>query len=193
MSKRCFVDKCIQLFRPKFIALLAETEIKEIVLSVITLIQILGSPDVALDGRHTPALYSRFILSLLKEWCPRAYRPMIQEASAPSHAGSSPSTSGAHGSQSEAYYANWPSVPSNARSSGTPDSTDMMGPGMAYQRQVDDFSLTHFVKTVTQDMPHQASGSQETGYMAGTSSSWRDWSISDGVQVEQLHPTSWRT
>jgi transcriptional regulatory protein LEU3 len=54
-----------QLLRPKFIPLLDESQQKGIVASVRTLIQALGSKSVALDSRHTPALYSRFLSSQL--------------------------------------------------------------------------------------------------------------------------------
>ncbi|KIM80774.1 hypothetical protein PILCRDRAFT_822045 [Piloderma croceum F 1598] len=55
----------INLLRPKFIPLLDESQQKKIIASVRTLIQVLGSKSVALDGRHTPALYSRFLSSQL--------------------------------------------------------------------------------------------------------------------------------
>jgi hypothetical protein len=44
---------------------LDESQQKNIIASVRTLIQVLGSKSVALDGRHTPALYSRFLSSQL--------------------------------------------------------------------------------------------------------------------------------
>ncbi|KIM49188.1 hypothetical protein M413DRAFT_99392 [Hebeloma cylindrosporum] len=55
----------IHLFRPQFLPLLDEKLQKELILSVSVLIAILGSAEVALDGKHTPALYSRFLSSLM--------------------------------------------------------------------------------------------------------------------------------
>jgi hypothetical protein len=56
----------LKLLRPKFIPLLDESQQKKIITSVRTLIQVLGSKSVALDGRHTPALYSRFLSAQLE-------------------------------------------------------------------------------------------------------------------------------
>jgi hypothetical protein len=67
-SRRCIctlIKHFSQLLRPKFIPLLDESQQKKIIASVRTLIQVLGSKSVALDGRHTPALYSRFLSSQL--------------------------------------------------------------------------------------------------------------------------------
>ena len=50
-----------QFLRPKFIHLLDETQHQNIIASVRTLIQVLRSRSVALDSRHTPALYARFL------------------------------------------------------------------------------------------------------------------------------------
>ena len=51
--------------RPEFLPLLDESLHEGIIQHVESLINVLGSNDVALDGRHTPALYSRFLSSLL--------------------------------------------------------------------------------------------------------------------------------
>ena len=51
--------------RPEFLPLLDESLHEGIIQDVEGLINVLGSTDVALDGRHTPALYSRFLSSLL--------------------------------------------------------------------------------------------------------------------------------
>lgn len=39
-----------------------------------SLIHVLGSEDVALDGRHTPALYSKFLVNLLSKYNARSNR-----------------------------------------------------------------------------------------------------------------------
>ncbi|TFK55165.1 hypothetical protein OE88DRAFT_1006449 [Heliocybe sulcata] len=58
----------LNLLRPRCKPLLQPAEEKKIVVSVSNLIAILGSNEVALDGRHTPMLYSRFLSSLLAKY-----------------------------------------------------------------------------------------------------------------------------
>ncbi|EGN95435.1 hypothetical protein SERLA73DRAFT_60649, partial [Serpula lacrymans var. lacrymans S7.3] len=58
----------LNLLRSKFHPLTDEAEKRNIVYIVQKLIQVLGSSAVAVDGRHTPALYSRFLSSLLKKY-----------------------------------------------------------------------------------------------------------------------------
>ncbi|KAJ6597347.1 hypothetical protein B0H10DRAFT_2087785, partial [Mycena sp. CBHHK59/15] len=55
----------VNLLRPRFLPLVTEATRRDIVRLVGRLINVLGSDSVALDGRHTPALYSRFFSSLL--------------------------------------------------------------------------------------------------------------------------------
>ncbi|KAJ7685111.1 hypothetical protein DFH06DRAFT_29979 [Mycena polygramma] len=55
----------VNLLRPRFLPLLKDNARRDIVRLVSRLIDVLGSDAVALDGRHTPALYSRFLSSLL--------------------------------------------------------------------------------------------------------------------------------
>jgi len=62
----------INLLRPKFLPLLDHSTQQRIIRIVTRLIEVLGSEDVALDGRHTPALYSRFLSSLLSKYRQRA-------------------------------------------------------------------------------------------------------------------------
>ncbi|KAI0818535.1 hypothetical protein BC629DRAFT_1587894 [Irpex lacteus] len=58
----------LNLLRPKFLPLLTDEQCAEIVRLVQALIEILSSDDVALDGRHSPALYSKFLRSLLEKY-----------------------------------------------------------------------------------------------------------------------------
>ncbi|KAJ7273637.1 hypothetical protein B0H12DRAFT_1007228 [Mycena haematopus] len=58
----------VNLLRPRFLPLVKEDTQKDIVRLVGRLINVLGSDGVALDGRHTPALYSRFLSSLLAKY-----------------------------------------------------------------------------------------------------------------------------
>jgi transcriptional regulatory protein LEU3 len=57
-----------KLFSPEFLPLLTEQQKREIISLVQKLVQILGSEHVAMHGRHTPALYSRFIDGLLSKY-----------------------------------------------------------------------------------------------------------------------------
>jgi len=62
-----FLMSNFQLLQPKFASYLSpdtRTEIRRLVQSVIDL---LGSPDVAIDDRHGPKLYSRFLEKLLNK------------------------------------------------------------------------------------------------------------------------------
>lgn len=54
-----------QLLRPKFLPLLTAVQCATIVRLVRRLIEILGSEDVVLDRYHSPAVYSKFLSSLL--------------------------------------------------------------------------------------------------------------------------------
>ncbi len=63
LSRQLFMVS--QLLRPKFLHLVKEEIQREIVAIVTQLVKILASDKVALDGRHTPALYSRFLANLM--------------------------------------------------------------------------------------------------------------------------------
>ncbi|KDQ60686.1 hypothetical protein JAAARDRAFT_124881, partial [Jaapia argillacea MUCL 33604] len=60
----------LNLMRPSLLHLIDTNQQSDIVALVSQLIEILGSEQVALDGRHTPALYSRFLSTLLAKHCP---------------------------------------------------------------------------------------------------------------------------
>ncbi|KAF7338357.1 Rab-GAP TBC domain-containing protein [Mycena venus] len=62
------LDRTVNLLRPRFLPLLKEDTQRDIVRLVSRLINVLRSDGVALDGRHTPALYSRFLSSLLAKY-----------------------------------------------------------------------------------------------------------------------------
>ncbi|TFK42647.1 fungal-specific transcription factor domain-containing protein [Crucibulum laeve] len=156
----------INLLRPKFLPLLDESRQREIILLVTRLIKALGSNEVALDGRHTPALYSRFLSSLLGKHHAKEM-----------HIGTSPIDDS---SLTTAYSADRLSTPPNVfhwpdvgQAAGTFHHLDALSEGMIYQQQGDtdmDFSLTHFVRTVSQDLPPQP----YCGQMVDTDN-WRDW------------------
>ncbi|THH20668.1 hypothetical protein EW146_g709 [Bondarzewia mesenterica] len=66
----------INLLRPKFLPLLDEEIHRSIIKVVRQLINVLGSKQVALDGRHTPALYSKFLSNLLEKY---DHQPAVTE------------------------------------------------------------------------------------------------------------------
>lgn len=55
----------LNLLRPRFLSLLDEYAVDEIISNVRGLIDVLRSKKVALHGRHTPVLYAQFLESLL--------------------------------------------------------------------------------------------------------------------------------
>jgi hypothetical protein len=55
----------LQLLRPEFAHLLSKDQEAEIFDLIGRLIQTLSSPDIAIDDRHTPRLYARFLAGLL--------------------------------------------------------------------------------------------------------------------------------
>ena len=55
----------LQLLRPEFANLLSKNQENEIFDLIGRLIQTLSSPDIAIDDRHTPKLYARFLAGLL--------------------------------------------------------------------------------------------------------------------------------
>ncbi|KAI0710814.1 hypothetical protein C8Q76DRAFT_624091 [Earliella scabrosa] len=57
----------LKLLRPEFSNLVSREQQQEIFDLISRLIEKLGSPDVAIDERHTPALHSRFLHSLLRK------------------------------------------------------------------------------------------------------------------------------
>jgi len=136
----------INLLRPKLLPLLDEKSQAEITHDVRGLIDILGSKEVALDGRHTPALYSRFLSSLLaKNNC---LPPQIASGS-PSSDTNTHSQYLEDGQTSASAYS-WPDI------MYTNDASSSMQHPPAYNGfyqsgDVDmDLSLSHFVRTVTQ-------------------------------------------
>jgi hypothetical protein len=54
-----------KLLRPQFKSLVSQEQETELLALVGRLIQTLSSPDIAIDDRHTPKVYARFLASLL--------------------------------------------------------------------------------------------------------------------------------
>jgi len=143
----------INLLRPKLLPLLDEKLQEEIIQDVSGLIDILGSKAVALDGRHTPALYSRFLSSLLAKHNCMPPRSTLQ---------SSPNEPRFHAQYSDdrgptpPHTCSWPDIMhTEDASSSSQYNGDFAAHGEFYQHDdVDmDLSLSHFVKTVTQGFP----------------------------------------
>ncbi|KAJ3505560.1 hypothetical protein NLJ89_g7355 [Agrocybe chaxingu] len=137
----------INLFRPRFVDLLDDHLQRGIIISVTRLITILGSNDVALDGRHTPALYSRFLSSLM------ARHNLSLDNFGPSggdDSNSRPSnTQDRYTTPPDGFY--WPDVPSipDKSSDGSSEFSGGFG-GYQLQGEIEmDFSLSHFIKIVT--------------------------------------------
>jgi transcriptional regulatory protein LEU3 len=110
------------------------------------LVDVLGSDGVALDGRHTPALYSRFLSSLLSKYNVLPPRdpdsPPTREAKFYPQYGTDRADTPPHG-----YF--WPDIAYGNNVSPLPSegSDDFL----IYQRAEDpdmDLSLTHFIRTV---------------------------------------------
>ena len=136
---------------------------QEIVFSVSRLVEILGHNDVALDGRHTPALYSRFLASLIFR---HSLTLSDMTAFSPEHSSSSePETS--HSTPQEGFY--WPDIRQpNPTSENAPSrfGTDNFLPDQG--RYLMDFSLSHFIKTVTEHAPPPTD-------MEVSSVTWESW------------------
>jgi hypothetical protein len=60
-----FDADALQLLRPDFSNLLSKQQETDIFLLIGRLIQTLSSPEIAIDDRHTPRLYARFLAGLL--------------------------------------------------------------------------------------------------------------------------------
>ncbi|KAK0210684.1 fungal-specific transcription factor domain-containing protein, partial [Desarmillaria ectypa] len=70
----------VNLLRAKFLPLLSQEVQEEIIYIVNKLIRVLASDKVALDGRHTPALYSQFLANLMAKNIPNLRTPAYPES-----------------------------------------------------------------------------------------------------------------
>ncbi|KAI0093578.1 hypothetical protein BDY19DRAFT_260419 [Irpex rosettiformis] len=146
----------LNLLRPKFLPLLTVEQCAEIVGLVQALIKILSSNDVAIDGRHSPALYSKFLRSLLEKY--RTRTPSLQ-ADINAIASSQPQVSAQYQTQQyplETY--SWPdtTLSNVVAPQALGDKHANMGTSTSYEGHVArqligepdmDFSLTHFVES----------------------------------------------
>jgi transcriptional regulatory protein LEU3 len=155
--------------RAEFLSLINIHIQNDIIGDVESLINVLGSRDVALDGRHTPALYSRFLSSLLakhRDHCQLNYpKPTFKSEFPPdvqlnclNGSGEQfPGNTDEHVLPPVASSYTWPDrVPSNyytgAENGSMVINEDLQAHAYAVQPSgMDmDLSLNHFVRTVAQ-------------------------------------------
>ncbi|RDB21455.1 Protein priB [Hypsizygus marmoreus] len=158
----------INLLRPKFLPLLNETLQGQIIHEVGGLIDVLGSTDVALDGRHTPALYSRFLSSLLSKH--NCLPPRSGSESPPNDPRFHPQYSDERPLTPPQPSCSWPDVMPQEYALSTNQFYDAFpAQGDMYQGNGPDmdFTLSHFVRTVTQGYPNPSSGVPATNESYG--------------------------
>jgi len=131
------------------VPLLDEKLQRELIISVSRLIAILGSADVALDERHTPALYSRFLSSLMMK------HALV--TSDGSHGLTKPCSLQAKDRQmTPSVGSKWPEhaqPESSSDCSGSFDYSNDLGCQRPRQEIEMDYSMSSFIKTVTQKWP----------------------------------------
>ncbi|KAJ7046707.1 hypothetical protein C8F04DRAFT_206845 [Mycena alexandri] len=139
----------VNLLRPRFLPLLREDTQQDIVRLVTRLISVLASADVALDGRHTPALYSRFLSSLLSKY---NVFPVRNSGSPPADGVEFYRQFEPERSETPSHAYSWPDIAHNDSVSPLPSegSDDFL----IYPRSGDpdmDLSLSHFIQTVNEE------------------------------------------
>ncbi|KAJ7172547.1 fungal-specific transcription factor domain-containing protein [Mycena filopes] len=142
----------VNLLRPRCLPLLREDTQQEIVRIVTRLIAVLGSDDVALDGRHTPALYSRFLSSLLSKYNVFPAR----DDSPPADGVEFYRQFGPVRSDTPPNVYSWPDIAHHDDHSVSPLSSDKSDDFLIYPRSGDpemDFSLGHFMRAVNDKQP----------------------------------------
>lgn len=121
---------------------------RDIVVSVSNLIAALSSSNVALDGRHTPALYSRFLSSLMLK---HALMMSDLETSEGSGLSAPPAFLDDHRHTTPPEGYSWPDVDRRAD-----EQSESNSPHYLDNTELDmDYSLAHFIRTVSsQNQPH---------------------------------------
>ncbi|KAF9030776.1 fungal-specific transcription factor domain-containing protein [Panaeolus papilionaceus] len=178
----------INLFRPRYLHLLNQTLRQEIITDVAHLVTILGSDEVALDGRHTPALYSRFLSSMMGRY--RMDEHIFNLHATDGLARPSGLYQDRHSTPADSYY--WPDVPISAPNfdnfsvypgSSTIDMEPKLDHGVGM-----DFSLTHFMRTVgvtgnnTPPAPFVSSSLPDT---------WEVWPAPGHTMIHAHHMADW--
>ncbi|GLB37436.1 putative GAL4-like Zn(II)2Cys6 (or C6 zinc) binuclear cluster DNA-binding domain [Lyophyllum shimeji] len=145
----------MNLLRPKLLPLLDEELQEGIIQDVSGLIDILGSKAVALDGRHTPALCSRFLSSLLAKHNSKPPRATVQSSSSPNEPRFYAQYSDDRQPTPPHSYS-WPDVmhAEDVSASGRYTEESAAEGGFYQYNDADmDLSSSHFVQTVTQGFP----------------------------------------
>lgn len=175
-----------QLFRPRFRHLLSSTAQHEIVMLVSRLVSVLGSSDVALDRRHTPALYSRFLSSLMVRHSlvgSNTNSPNNDDSTLPSNYLSA----SRQFSPPEQLF--WPDVPRSNSSSAshTPDLPTASDYQFKSGSMGMDFSLPYFIKTLTSQPPASPPSSDDMEF----GESWPLWKGSDVPWSQPVPISAW--
>ncbi|KAJ6547487.1 fungal-specific transcription factor domain-containing protein [Mycena capillaripes] len=140
----------VNLLRPRFLPLVKEDIQQDIVRLVSRLINVLGSDSVALDGRHTPALYSRFLSSLLAKYNVFPLR----DDSPPTDDVKFYRQFGLERSDTPPNVYSWPDIPYGANVS--PLHSEGSDDFLIYQQSGEpdmDLSLSHFIRAVNEEPP----------------------------------------
>ncbi|PPQ88004.1 hypothetical protein CVT25_001083 [Psilocybe cyanescens] len=182
----------INLFRPRFLHLLNDATQNDIIAIVSRLITVLGSNDVALDGRHTPALYARFLSSLMSK-----HGLVNSNAQSPRNKQSRSSSSSFNSehrqiSPSDGFY--WPDIPQSENSSGS-QTPDVPG-GFGYQTRLQesmnmDFSLSHFIKIVTSQQPVSPPPSEDVNFCEPWQQLWKNPDVQPVTWSQPVSVSGW--
>lgn len=133
----------------------------------------LGSKDVALDGRHTPALYSRFLSSLLAKYTSRSAIGTLVPTLDDDYKTYSQYTDGRP--LASAHHYSWPDIDVSTQPVENGGDWARFGDPTQDNGADIDLSLSHFVRTVTQNFPDRAQ--REDTIVPDT---WDGWNFGEG-------------
>lgn len=174
-----FAYNRLQLFRPRYLSLLDTTLRQEIVVSVSRLISILGSNDVALDGRHTPAVHSNFLSTLMLK------RGLTMNNMWTLSREQSPHSEPGHRQLTPPDEFSWPDV--QGPSTHSQNASLRLASGCGAQFQSDrlmDYSLSHFIKTVISYAP------TPSDMDVATNMTWDSWKSEEEPTIMWSPPTA---
>ncbi|KJA20235.1 hypothetical protein HYPSUDRAFT_68639 [Hypholoma sublateritium FD-334 SS-4] len=169
----------INLFRPRYLSLLDTTLRQEVIVSVSRLISILGSNDVALDGRHTPAVHSKFLSTLMLK------RGLTMNNMWTLSREQSPHSDPGHRQLTPPDEFSWPDVQGPSTPSQNPSLR--LGSSCGAQFQSDrlmDYSLSHFIKTVISYAP------TPSDMDVATNMTWDSWKSEEEPTIMWSPPTA---
>lgn len=171
----------VNLLRPRFLPLLDETTQDDIVNSVDRLIFVLN--DIALNGRHTPALHARFLSSLLLK-----YHRKLSPDSSPSDSSDNLKIYPQYSKdRRHTPLSHWPDVASSSSASGAPRQLEFdLGNRTVYQEPGDadmDLSINNFVRSVGNQIPIHHSYVHHSTENA--------WNLGQATTVWGAHTPNW--